>query len=138
MALRHETRDQTVTRLARKAREEGVQLKRDGLGRYWATSTSAPGAMYALTGYSYSCPGFFHHGACKHHSALMVALGWVEREPETPTPAPVALPVSPPCRSCEGRGFHITARRVGRGEFVREDVPCPACHGAGQPVQVAA
>ncbi len=34
MALRHETREQTITRLAEKARVEGVQLKRDTLGRY--------------------------------------------------------------------------------------------------------
>ena len=138
MALRHETRSQTIARLAAKARADGVQLKRDALGRYWATSASTPGAMYALTGYSCSCPGFVHHGACKHHSALMVALGWIEREPETPAPAAVARPVLAPCRHCDGRGFHITACRLGAHVWTREDVPCPGCHGAGQALPAAA
>ena len=100
MALRHETRTQTIARLAAKARAEGVRIKRDKLGRSWATSASTPGALYVVTGYTCSCPGFVHHGECKHHSALMVALGWVERDPE-PAP-PAALPVPARCASCDG------------------------------------
>jgi hypothetical protein len=115
-----ETLDQARVRLADKARQTGVQLKRDDAGRYWASSTSQPGHWHAVTGYSCDCAGFVSHGRCKHHSALLAALGWLP----DPTPAPVALPVPTPCRSCAGRGFWIQAR-YGK----RVDVVCPVCHG---------
>lgn len=103
-------------------RLDGGKLGRDRQGGYWASSTSQPGTWHVVTLASCSCRGFIHHGHCKHHSALMVAV-ILKGEPEPGAPA------SASCRSCDGRGFHIKARNLGRGQFVREDVPCPACHG---------
>jgi hypothetical protein len=71
-------REDTVRRLAAKARAEGVQLYRDARdGRYYASSVSHPGKLHYLTGVSCDCMGFASHGRCKHHSALLVAMGWV-------------------------------------------------------------
>jgi hypothetical protein len=120
--ITRETVDQARVRLAERARTEGVQLKRDEQGRYWASSTSQPGHWHAVTGYSCDCPRFSGHGRCKHHSALLAALGWLP----DPTPTPTALPVLQPCRHCAARGYQI---RVINGH--RDDIVCPACHGAG-------
>jgi len=35
--------------------------------------------------YSCDCQGYAHHQRCKHHSALLNALGWINGEPD-PTP----------------------------------------------------
>jgi hypothetical protein len=71
-------RDEAIRRLARKARAERVQLFCDSRdGRYYASSVSCPGKMHYLTGVSCDCMGFASHGRCKHHSALLLALGWV-------------------------------------------------------------
>lgn len=35
------------------------------------------------------------------------------------------------CTTCGGKGYLIRARQIGRGQFVREDETCPACHGDG-------
>jgi hypothetical protein len=71
-------REATVRRLAAKARKEGVQLYRDTRdGRYYASSVSHPGKLHYVTGVSCDCPGFATHQRCKHHSALLLALGWV-------------------------------------------------------------
>ncbi len=71
-------RDEAIRRLAAKSRAEGVQLYRDSRdGRYYASSVSHPGKMHFLTGLSCTCQGFATHQRCKHHSALLLALGWV-------------------------------------------------------------
>jgi hypothetical protein len=71
-------REDAIQRLARKARTEGVQLYRDSRdGRYYASSVSHPGKMHYVTGVSCDCTGFASHQRCKHHSALLLALGWV-------------------------------------------------------------
>ena len=84
-------RDEAIRRLAAKARKEGVQLFRDARdGRYYASSVSRPGKMHYLTGVSCDCMGFASHGRCKHHSALLLALGWVsEGSPFEPDPITV-------------------------------------------------
>lgn len=41
---------------------------------YEATSTSKPGWTHVVMLTGCSCKGFVHHGHCKHHSALVVAL----------------------------------------------------------------
>jgi len=121
---RQETTEQALSRLAGKARHEGVRLQLNPrTGQYFATSGTTAGKRYAVTGFSCECHGFATHGRCKHYAALMAALGFLPQSGE-------AAPADP-CRSCEGRGYHIKARQVGRGQFVREDVPCPACQGAG-------
>ncbi len=128
-----ETIDQARVRLADKARTTGVQLRRDDRGRYWASSTSQPGHWHAVTGYSCDCVGFVSHARCRHHSALLAALGWLP----DPTPAPVALPVPVPCVGCGGRGYQIQA--VGGR---RHDVTCSRCQGSGAcqnpPAKIAA
>lgn len=119
-----ETPVDALVRLAGKARKEGVKLQHNpATGQYFASSVSTPGTRHHLTAASCDCKGFTQYGRCKHYAALMAALGFL---PQTGEAAPADT-----CRSCEGRGFHITARKVGRGQFVREDVPCPACHGDG-------
>ena len=81
-----ETQEQTLGRLLAKARTEGVQLFRDRSdGRHYASSASTPGTLYMVTGYSCDCQGYAHHQRCKHHSALLSALGWITGEPD-PTP----------------------------------------------------
>ncbi len=86
-------RDEAIRRLARKARAEGVQLFRDARdGRYYASSVSQPGKFHFLTGVSCDCQGFATHQRCKHHSALLVALGWVTDE--TIEPDPIHLPAA--------------------------------------------
>ena len=84
-----ETLEEARVRLATKARETGVQLRVDDQGRYWGSSTSQPGHWHALTGYSCDCPGFANRGRCRHHSALLEALGWLDdADPEPPMPGP--------------------------------------------------
>ena len=93
--IRHtETLEAARVRLAAKARETGVQLRVDDQGRHWGSSTSQPGHWHALTGYSCDCPGFANRGRCKHHSALLGALGWLDADPDPePTPPVAAVAV---------------------------------------------
>jgi hypothetical protein len=80
-------RDEVIRRLAAKARKEGVQLYRDARdGRYYASSVSHPGKFHFLTGISCDCQGFATYQRCKHHSALLVALGWLTDETIEPDP----------------------------------------------------
>lgn len=76
-----ESQRQALSRLLQKARAEGVQLMRDRDGRHFATSTSQPGHLHYVTGYSCDCRGFVTHGRCKHYAALLSALGWLEPAP---------------------------------------------------------
>ncbi len=73
---------EALARLAAKARRDGIRLYRDRSGRYFASSTSTPGTLHYLTGYSCDCQGFAAHQRCKHHAALMSALGWLQGAPE--------------------------------------------------------
>ena len=83
-------REDAVRRLGAKARVEGVQLYRDARdGRYYASSVSRPGKLHYLTGVSCDCMGFAAHGRCKHHSALLLALGWVDGSTFEPDPITV-------------------------------------------------
>ncbi|MGI8405296.1 MAG: hypothetical protein ACR2OE_11140 [Thermomicrobiales bacterium] len=78
-----ETSEQALERLLAKARTEGVQLFRDRSdGRHYASSVTTPGRLYYVTGYSCECRGFVAHGRCKHHSALLAALGWTGVDPD--------------------------------------------------------
>jgi len=81
--IRHtETVDEARVRLARDARQQGVTLTVED-GRYFASSVSTPGKRYLVTGFSCECCGFIAHGRCKHHAALLAALGWLQSDPET-------------------------------------------------------
>lgn len=124
MALRNETREQTLTRLLAKARHDGIKLYRDHTdGRYYATSTGDAGTLHYVTGYTCDCVGFFHHGACKHYAALMSALGWIDRKPDGPAPAPAA------CPDCAGKGTVIGTFATGRRTYRYDWQTCPTCHG---------
>jgi hypothetical protein len=84
-------RDEVIRRLAAKARKEGVRLFHDVRdGRHYASSVSHPGKLHYVTGLSCDCPGFASHGRCKHHSALLVALGWVADD-STVEPDPITV-----------------------------------------------
>jgi hypothetical protein len=75
-----------LVRLLAKARQEGIRLYRDSSdGRHYASSASTPGKLHYVTAYSCDCQGYAHHQRCKHHSALLSALGWISGEPD-PTP----------------------------------------------------
>lgn len=108
VAQAHESHDAAVHRLAEKARREGVRIKRDSKGRYWATSVSEPGKLHAITGYTCDCSGFLSHGRCKHHSALLAALGWLPSPPNDPTP-------ETPAQSLPEMGSDITPAPVSIG-----------------------
>ncbi len=129
MLQTRETRTDALVRLAAKARDEGVHLFRDRSdGRYYASSASAPGLRYMVTGYSCECRGFVAYGRCKHYAALMAALGWIEGSP-APTSEPLAITAT--CRTCDGHGTHPST--VAYGRTVRfENVTCERCHGVGQ------
>jgi len=87
--IRHtETVDGACARLARKARQEGVTITRDQGGRYFASSVSTPGQSHYVTGYSCDCVGFANRGRCKHHSALLSAMGWLDADPDPEPPHP--------------------------------------------------
>ena len=63
-------------RLAGVARDRGIRLYQEATtGAWFATSATTPGAVYDVTGYSCTCPGFCHHQRCSHHAALLERLG---------------------------------------------------------------
>lgn len=129
-AVRTETREPAVARLAQKARESGVKVLRDRRdGRFYVSSASTPGLFHYVTAVSCDCKGFASHGRCMHHSALLVALGWVGDEP-TPEPEPTA------CVSCNGSGS-TSSTELYRGQRVEIFISCHRCHGTGHE-QVAA
>ncbi len=126
-----ETREEAITRLAAKARAEGVKLYRDPKdGRYYASSVSNPDKLHYVTGISCDCAGFASHQRCKHHSALLVALGWVGGVPE-PEPEPITGKIVR-CQSCRGLGEVHYTRQAGRHRFVDDWQTCPTCHGTGE------
>jgi len=111
--IRHtETVDGARARLARKARQEGVTITRDQDGRYFASSVSTPGKQYLVTGYSCDCPGFANRGRCRHHSALLSAMGWLDdADPEPPRPGPTVAVVHVPGHWTT-RGWLVCTRDV--------------------------
>jgi len=109
-----------LRRLAALGRERGLRLFEPAPGRWYCSSASDPFALYALTGFSCTCPGFWRHQRCSHHSLLLSSLGWL---PE-PEPVPPAT-----CPACDGDGVVFVAA------CERAGFPHPACghcHGAGR------
>lgn len=78
-----ETERTALTRLLAKAKAEGVKIIRDEDGRHFASSVSQPGTRHYVTAYSCDCRGFVAHQRCKHHAALLSALGWLQGAPAT-------------------------------------------------------
>ena len=85
-----ETERQALLRLLAKAKAEGVTLMRAKDGRHFASSVSQPGTLHYVTGLSCDCRGFVSHGRCKHHAALLSALGWLQ-DAMPATIAPLAI-----------------------------------------------
>jgi hypothetical protein len=101
---------------------DGVKLIRAASGRYYAESRSAPGTLWFLTGFSCQCPGFLHRQTCRHHRALMQALGWTRPEP---TPPAVT------CAECHGAGTVPATIATGPRSWAYTNETCPSCHGTG-------
>jgi len=127
-----ETVDQARRRLAEKARREGVTLSLDDDGRWYASSVSTPGTRHYLTAYSCDCVGFCNHGRCKHNSALLACLGWLDLD-DDPEPTPPAA-----CPTCHGTGEMVVrhSRWIGGGRWgFRDEWSTPvACHECGEGV----
>lgn len=109
---------------ASKARREGVRLLRDRTdGRHYATSATTRGVVYYVTLVSCECPGFQHHGHCKHNSALVIAHALQDGH------------ISPdPCHLCNGTGTvqeprsrWVGGSKLGYRSTWVVDVPCEAC-----------
>jgi cytochrome c553 len=150
-----ETVDHARRRLAEKARQEGVTLSLDDDGRWYASSVSTPGTRHYLTAYSCTCVGFCNRGRCKHNSALLACLGWLDLDddPEPTPPAPMAITLAhtgahdslatepdsagaalPDCGTCHDAGLIDAPRSrwVGGSRFGFRDTwatvaPCPRC-----------
>jgi len=126
-----ETVDQARRRLAEKARQEGVKLTLDDDGRWYASSVSTPGTRHYLTAYSCDCVGFCNHGRCKHNSALLACLGWLDLD-DDPEPTPPAMG----CPVCHGAGTIVQhhSRWIGGGKLGWRDrwdslATCHECRG---------
>ncbi len=115
-----------LTRLAGKARTDGIRLFRDRAGRYFASSASKPGTLHYVTGYSCDCLGFVTHQRCKHHAALMAALGWIKTDHEPKPPAAIS-----PCGECGGLGEVQDLEVRQHGRWAMQWTSCPTCDGTG-------
>jgi hypothetical protein len=96
-----ESRDEAIRRLAVQARAKHVKILTHAPSNEWfAESLSNSGSLHRITVLSCSCVGFFSHGRCMHHSALLDQLGLLPEDPEPTlsstiaiiTPAPAELP----------------------------------------------
>lgn len=134
-----ETPEDAIRRLARKARREGVKLYQDPTdGRHYASSVSSPELLHYLTGVSCDCAEFASYQRCKHHSALLVALGWVEGDPTLdPEPIPITGTIVR-CGTCNGLGETQYTRATGPQRYVEDWETCPTCRGCGVEKKIAA
>ena len=113
-----ESHDASIVRLARTARQRGIQVFQEVATGYWfATSTSKPGTLHRVTAVSCDCLGFVAHQRCTHHSALLARLGWLPQVADE-SPATVA------CSACGGKG-----KIWSEGEWSPDT--CFVCQGSG-------
>ncbi len=95
--VKRETRDEALVRLAKQARDRGVQLFRVvTTGEVFAASISRPGELHRLTHHSCDCEGFIRWQRCCHYAAMLDSLGWL------PAVEPASSPV--PCGPCDATG----------------------------------
>ncbi len=81
---------------------------------------------------SCDCAWFISYQRCKHHSALLVALGWLEDpDPEPPTPIAPVIGRILRCETCRGLGEVQYTRVTGPARFVSDWQTCSACRGRG-------
>jgi hypothetical protein len=130
--------------VAQRTEVDGVALIRSTQGRFYAASASHPGKLYLLTGFSCQCAGFAYRQTCRHHRALMTALGWTEEAPQR-IPAPKQTPKADPepltvrCGFCNGVGSHPGTVSTGPTSWSYTNVVCEDCHGTGRvPTPIAA
>jgi hypothetical protein len=128
--------DGASVEVAQRTAVDGVTLLRSTAGRFYAESASQPGTLYLLTGFSCQCAGFAYRQTCRHHRALMSALGWTDEAPQrlqgpkyTPKTEPEPLTVR--CTSCNGVGSHPGTVSTGPTSWSYTNVTCEDCHGAG-------
>jgi hypothetical protein len=125
-----ESRDQMILRLAQRARESGVRIIRDRHdGRFYVSSASCPGMWHYTTAVSCDCKGFASHGHYMHHSALLVALGWVAEDPEPEPTSPTPLIR---CETCNGTGEIHGTVSTGPTSWTYSSLTCHDYHGRGQ------
>jgi len=105
-------------RLADLAHERGLRVFESAPHTWWCTSHSSPLRLHVVTGYTCDCPGFFHHGRCTHHAALLAHLGWL---PEVEDEAPISA--CPACTAGKIEEFGVSGP-IGCK-------PCPVCDGTG-------
>ncbi len=125
-----ETREEAIARLAQRARESGVAIRRDCTGRYYVSSASQGGQWHYCTAISCDCRGFAAHGQCMHHSLLLVHLGWVGDEPEPESSLRTIRSEPTPCASCGGAGS-TPATELFQGQRVDIRIPCWHCRSTG-------
>jgi hypothetical protein len=121
--------------VAQRTEVDGVTLIRSTEGRFYAESASHPGTLYLLTGFSCQCAGFAYRQTCRHHRALMTALGWTEEAPQRlPKQVPVKAdpePLTVRCTGCNGVGSHPGTVSTGPTSWTYTNVTCENCHGVG-------
>ncbi len=99
---------------------------------------SNPELLHYVTGVSCDCPGFASYQRCKHHSALLVALGWVEGDPTPdPEPAPIVGRIVR-CETCNGLGETPYTHSTGPQHYVEVWETCRTCRGCGVEKKLAA
>lgn len=115
-----ESRDAAIHRLAKQARDKGVQIMTyDPTREYFATSVSQPGTLHRVTVLSCDCVGFFRNQRCTHHAALLDHIGELPELPTDPTPAATMTGIEIVCEQCSGAGYDGNR-------------PCKACRGRGK------
>jgi hypothetical protein len=108
-------------RLAALGRQRGLRVFEASPNRWFCSSASDRFRLYALSGFSCTCPGFWHHGRCSHHALLLSELDWLP--PLEPEPPAVT------CAECGGCGVvYVHACEV--ANFPHPI--CGHCHGAGR------
>jgi hypothetical protein len=128
--MERETHDQAVIRLAAEAARRGVRVFRAAgpAGSEWfCPSSSQPGTLHRLSGYSCDCRGFARHQRCGHHSALLAHMGWLPAGDPDPDPpaAPIAVAVpTAPCPACDGAGVRRMHTGGGLADWVSVDCRC--------------
>ena len=126
--MERETHDQAIVRLAGEAAARGVRVYRAG-PEWFCPSSSQPGTLHRVTGYSCDCRGFARHQRCGHHAALLAHMGWLPSVTGDPDPAPPAAPIAlpvptAPCPACNGQGVRRMSTAGGLADWVSVACRC--------------
>jgi len=81
----HETHEEAIRRLARRAHERGLQvLVYPRTNEHYVASVSHPGTLHRVTMATCDCSGFLRHRRCVHHAAVLAMYGAL---PVVPAPS---------------------------------------------------